>query len=337
MKRRRFLVSSLAASALAGATHPIEANSVGTAPGETGRRYYELRRYQLRRGPQRPIIDDFLRDAAIPALNRLGIKPVGVFNTTIGPGSPTLYVLLPHSSVESAVTIHDRVAADPEYRHAGAPFINATPTEPAYVRIESFLLRAFTGMPNLELPPGVLEHKSRIFELRTYESHSKRANHTKIEMFNNAEIAIFRPTGLRPVFFGETMFGAGTPSLTYMLTFADLEERTRSWAVFVADPEWKKLSSTLRIADSMAGWQLSTATPSWFKVIRSGIQQQFGMPGGTTRWRISVTNRDCLHRRFGPTTGTTRSSRNQPEEKSTPLVKHGDGLNSIGLRAGPHK
>jgi hypothetical protein len=63
-------------------------------------------------------------------------------------------------------------------------------------------------------------------------------------MFNSAEIAIFRRTGLRPVFFGETMVGAGMPSLTYMLAFADMEERTRSWAAFVADPEWKKLSST---------------------------------------------------------------------------------------------
>ena len=118
------------------------------------------------------------------------------------------------------------------------------PTEPAYMRVDSFLLAAFAGMPKLELPPGAAENKPRIFELRTYESHSKKANRTKIEMFNSAEIAIFRRTGLRPVFFGETMVGAGMPSLTYMLTFADMEERTRSWAAFVADPEWKKLSST---------------------------------------------------------------------------------------------
>ena len=112
------------------------------------------------------------------------------------------------------------------------------------MRVESFLLAAFAGMPKLELPPGTAENKPRIFELRTYESHSKKANRTKIEMFNSAEIAIFRRTGLRPVFFGETMVGAGMPSLTYMLAFADMEERTRSWAAFVADPEWKKLSST---------------------------------------------------------------------------------------------
>jgi len=239
MKRRNFLVSSLAASALAGAAHTADAGNP-----ETGREYYELRKYFLRRGPQQALINDFLRDAAIPALNRLGINPVGVFNTTIGPGNPTVHMLLPHPSAESAATIHDRVMADPEFQRAGAPFINVTATEPAYARVESFLLHAFVGMPKLELPAGTADRKPRIFELRTYESHSKKANHTKIEMFNNAEIAIFRRAGLRPVFFGETIFGAGMPSLTYMLTFADLEERTRNWSAFVADPEWKKLSST---------------------------------------------------------------------------------------------
>lgn len=242
MKRRGFLVSSLAASALAGT-----ANSLGetaAAPAPAGREYYELRKYLLRRGPQQQRIDEYFREANIPAMNRLGIKPVGVFNSIIGPSSPTLYVLAPHPSAESAVTIHDRLRADPEYLKAGAAFINATPTEPSYVRVESFLFAAFAGMPKLELPPGTAEGKPRIFELRTYESHSMKAHRTKVAMFNSAEIAIFRRTGLRPVFFGETMVGSGMPSLTYMLTFADMEERTRSWAAFVADPEWKKLSST---------------------------------------------------------------------------------------------
>jgi hypothetical protein len=250
MKRRGFLVSSLAASALAGVTPSAEATNRGAEPSASGREHYELRRYTLRRGPQQQMIDAYLRDAAIPTLNRLGIKPVGVFNTTIGPGSPTLYVLAPFPTIVSAVTIHDQLVADPEYLKAGAAFINATPTEPPYVRFESFLLAAFSGMPKLEVPPGTAENKPRIFELRTYESHSKKANRTKMGMFNSAEIAIFRRTGLQPVFFGETMVGSGLPSLTYMLSFADMEERTRAWAAFAADPEWKKLSSTAGYTDA---------------------------------------------------------------------------------------
>ena len=247
MKRRGFLVSSLAASALAGVTS--SAGSAAESAPAAGREYYELRKYLLRRGPQQQSIDAYFHDAAIPALNRMGIKPVGVFNTVIGPGSPTLYVLIPHASVESVVSIHDRLAADAEYLKSGAAFINAPATEPPYVRMESFLLGAFAGMPKSETPREAAANQPRIFELRTYESHSKKANLTKIGMFDSAEIAIFRRAGLRPVFFGETLLGSGMPSLTYMLTFADLAERARNWAAFVADPEWKKLSSTPGLTD----------------------------------------------------------------------------------------
>jgi len=248
MQRRGFLASSLAASALAGTT-TTDAGALGATPGEGGREYYLLRRYVLRRGPQQKAIDDFFRDAAIPAMNRLGIKPVGVFNVTIGPGSPSLYILTSHPSVESVITTYDRVSADPEYLKAGTAFINTPPTEPAYERMESFLLAAFEGMPKLEVPPGAAENKPRIFELRTYQSHSRKANRTKIKMFNTAEMSIFRRTGLHAVFFGETLIGAGMPSLTYMLTFADMEERTRNWAAFAADPEWKALSTTVGNTD----------------------------------------------------------------------------------------
>jgi len=248
MQRRGFLASSLAASALAGTTPAADGRSADAAPA-ADREYYELRKYLLRRGPQQKTIDDFFRDAAIPALNRLGIKPVGVFNVSIGPGSPTLYVLLPHASVESVITTYDRVSADQEYLKAGAAFTDTPPTEPVYVRMESCLLAAFEGMPKLEVPSATAGNKPRIFELRTYESHSKKANRTKIRMFNTAEMAIFRRVGLRAVFFGETLIGSGMPSLTYMLSFADMEERARIWAAFGADPEWQKLSTSVGNTD----------------------------------------------------------------------------------------
>ena len=50
-------------------------------------------------------------------------------------------------------------------------------------------------MPKLEVPADVKGKGSRVFELRIYESHSKKANKKKIEMFNQGEIAIFRSTG----------------------------------------------------------------------------------------------------------------------------------------------
>ncbi|MDB6017582.1 MAG: family containing protein [Pedosphaera sp.] len=210
----------------------------------TAREFYELRLYHLRRGPKQKLFDDFYRNAAIPAMSRAGIGPVGVFSVMIGPDSPTMYVLIPHASLASFGTSNDRVRSDPDYQKQGVEFINAPASDPAYVRVESSLLAAFAAVPKLEVPLPPAENKSRIFELRTYESHSKQANKKKIEMFNTGEIAIFRRVGLQPVFFGETLIGAQMPNLTYLLAHANLADREKNWSAFGADPEWKRLSHT---------------------------------------------------------------------------------------------
>lgn len=244
MKRRNFLKSTLATASLAGfASYSAAAEKNDKSKSE----YYELRLYHLRRGPKLKLFNDFFRDIALPAMARHGIGPVGVFDVLVGPNSPTLYVLIAHKSIESFATASARMAADAEYQKAGAEVLDRPATDPAYVRMESSLMVAFDGMPKLEVPAA--GNKSRIFELRIYESHSKKANKKKIQMFNTGEIAIFRRTGLHPVFFGETLIGSRLPNLTYMLTFEDMETRNRNWAKFAADPEWKKLSTTPGFTD----------------------------------------------------------------------------------------
>jgi hypothetical protein len=243
MKRRVFLKSSLAASSLVGLGAVAEA-AAAEAADKPPHEFYELRLYHLRRGSKQKLFDDFYREAALPAMNRIGLGPIGVFNVVVGPDSPTVYVLVPHKSLESFATAPTRLRADTDYQKAGAAFINAPATDPAYVRVESSLMAAIEGVPKLEVPSAAAGNKPRVFELRTYESHSKQANKKKIEMFNTGELAIFRRTGLQPVFFGETLAGSKMPNLTYMLTFENMAARDKNWAAFVADPEWKKLSST---------------------------------------------------------------------------------------------
>jgi hypothetical protein len=249
MKRREFLKSSITAAGAAGLASALE-TSAAERNEKPAREFYELRLYHLRRGPKQKVFDDFYREASIPAMNRAGIGPVGVFNVAYGPDSPTMHVLIPHKSIESFGSALDRVRSDPEYQKAGAEFINAAATDPSYVRVESSLLVAFEGLPKLELPASAAGNKPRIFELRTYESHSKKANKKKIEMFNNGEIAIFRRAGLQPVFFGETLIGTKMPNLTYMLVFESMAARDKNWGTFAADPEWKKLSATPGYTDA---------------------------------------------------------------------------------------
>jgi hypothetical protein len=249
MNRRDFVSAAmatggawLAAGAGASATQGTGSGRAAERPAE----FYELRRYRLRRGPAQGIVDTYLRTAALPAWQRAGVGPIGVFTVMIGADSPTFHVLLVHKTLDSIATLAERLAADAEYEKAAAPYVNAEATAPAFVRIESSIMRPFETVPKLELPFGGGEagRRSRIFELRTYESHSEKASKKKIEMFNQGEIALFRKAGLRPVFFGETLVGGNMPNLTYLLVYEDMAARDKAWSAFGADPEWRKLSTT---------------------------------------------------------------------------------------------
>jgi hypothetical protein len=243
MKRREFLTAA-SLTGIAGMS------SLAAAEGEDGKQeYFELRRYYLHVGSKKNLLGDFLRKVGIPAMNRIGIEPVGVFNAMYGPNSPTLYVLLVHKSLDSVVNSASLLMADKEYLKAGADFINAPLFEPAYVRMESSLMVAFKDMPKLEVP----EKTRRILELRTYESHSIKAAKKKIEMFNEGgEIAIFKKTGLQPVFFGETIIGPQMPNLTYMLAFENMADRDEKWGIFSGDPDWKKLRADTAYKDTVS-------------------------------------------------------------------------------------
>jgi hypothetical protein len=242
LQRRRFLASSLAASAVALAGQS-EAQSSAKP-----REYYELRKYFMQSGPQTKLTENYLADALIPALNRLGMSPVGVFNLSIGPETPTLYALIPSTSVEALVTADLHLAQDQQFLQAAAPFWNAPAAAPPYIRIESTLLIAFEGWPKIIPPPSTAQHAKRVFQLRTYESATNQDHVRKVEMFHKGEFDIFHKAGFDQVFYGDALIGPRLPHLTYMLSFPDLAQMDAKWDVFRNDPDWKKLSSDPRYA-----------------------------------------------------------------------------------------
>jgi hypothetical protein len=233
--------------AMSGATGAAALTGVsGTASAqENGMRdYYELRQYEVESEEQQAALIAFMRDAAIPALNRIGVNPVGVFEP-VEDLSP-VYALLCHPSAESVVTATQKLLADGQFVSKGAAFLDAPAENAAYKRMESTLLAAFTGMPKLEKPttaPG------RVFQLRIYESPSVKAGQKKIEMFNTAEIDIFRNVGLNPVFFGEAIVGGKMPNLTYMLGFDSVDDQKAAWGTFRKDPDWLELRAKPEYAD----------------------------------------------------------------------------------------
>jgi len=258
MERRKFL-GALSVAGLAAAAGQGQAQATKAA-----REFYELRRYRLRNGTQNQLTSTYLRTALVPALNRAGLEPIGVFSVMVGEG-PTAHVLIPHKTLDSVMALDARLAADTEYQKAAAAFLDAPPLSPAFERLEVSLLAAFEQMPRLQ-PPGT--EKARIFELRRYESPTVQAGKKKVDMFNNAgEIALFKKLGFRPVFFGEALAGSRLPHLEYMTTFDNLADREQKWAIFSADPEWKKMAALPEYANVVSQTMISLLTPAGFSQI----------------------------------------------------------------------
>ena len=248
MERRKFLASTLAASALAAASPDSFARPAQESSGANKREFYQLRRYLLSTGPQVKLTDDYLREALVPALNRMEFSPVGVFTVTIGPETPMMYLLIPGLSVEKLVTVDDHLQKDDDFMKAAAPFFTAPGKQPAFGRVESSLLQAYEKTPRITLPPASTSKSPRVFELRTYENPSDFDHWRKIEMMSNGEGDVFTKAGIPQVFYGNTLIGPRMPNITYMLCYDSLSERDKHWDLFRASPDWKALSTNPRYA-----------------------------------------------------------------------------------------
>ncbi|HVU47342.1 MAG TPA: NIPSNAP family protein [Terracidiphilus sp.] len=243
MQRRQFLTASLATSALA-----LAGEASAQQSASRSREFYQIRRYNLMSGPQLKLTENYFASTLIPALGRMGMGPVGALKLDFGEQTPAYFLIIPSPTVEPLVTLDLKLAEDQAFLTAAASFWNATAAAPAFERIETSLHEAFAGWPKLTPPPAAATKGKRIFQLRTYESPSNGEHVRKVEMFNSGEFEIFVNAGFHPVFFSDTLIGARTPNLTYMLSLNDTAELDARWDAFRNDPAWKKLSSSPRYA-----------------------------------------------------------------------------------------
>jgi len=245
MKRRNFMQSSLlAASTLAVGKSFSEKNN----NPDDQKALLELREYEMHFGTNEADLHNYFQNAFIPAMNRYGIKNVGVFKE-LSKSEPTkIYLLIAYPSWSDFITINTKVKTDEAYKSAAATYMKLTADKFPYTRYRTKLMIAFDGLPQIVVP----KKDPRIFELRTYEGYNEDALARKVKMFNKEEFTIFYRTKLTPVFFGETIAGHDMPCLTYMITFANMEERDKNWAEFGKDPDWKKASSDPEYANTVS-------------------------------------------------------------------------------------
>lgn len=245
MFRRDFLSSLLALPTLGTLPEP-QAGDRAASPD-----LFAWWQYSLRNGPQPRRLADYLQNALIPALNRQGTTPVGVFEGVFGVPSQTVFVLAPFATPGALFSLEAALEKDEPFAAAGAAYLNAPATDPSFVRQEVSLLTAFPQMPKVQVPAATATKGPRLFELRTYESPSERAHRMKVRMFAEmGEIEIFKRVGLTPVFFARTAAGPRMPNLVYLLVHENMAAREKSWDAFRIDPEWRKLAATPGYSDA---------------------------------------------------------------------------------------
>ncbi len=212
----------------------------------SGKEFYEIKTYKLKNKSQEERVHSYLIYNFLPAAHKLGIKNVGVFtpletDTTYG---KRVVMLIPYSSLNQVSELNDLLFATEEYNPKAKEYIEAEYTNPPYDRIESVLLRAFSGMPKMETPQLDGLRSDRIYELRSYEGPTEKIYKNKVEMFNKGdEVGLFKRLRFNAVFYAEVISGNRMPNLMYMTTFDNMASHDAHWKAFVDDPYWKKLSA----------------------------------------------------------------------------------------------
>jgi hypothetical protein len=208
-----------------------------------GKYYYQIKIYHLKTQSQEDRLDQYLQNAYLPAIHRMGIKYVGVFkpveNDTSG---KRVYVFTPFPTWTQLENVEEKLAADPQYITDGKDYIDAQYNDALYARLETIVLRAFPKMIEPAVPELSAKKTDRVYELRSYESPTEKYNVNKVHMFNDGnEVALFKRLGFNAVFYAEVLAGSHMPNLMYMTTFNSKQDRDKHWDTFSNDPEWKTL------------------------------------------------------------------------------------------------
>ncbi|MEX0938600.1 MAG: NIPSNAP family protein [Pirellulales bacterium] len=254
MQRRDFLAGSTLATFSLLASRTASAQQ---SESLQNRYFFDLRVYHFPSEEKQQAYEAFLAETGVAALNRAGVQPVGVFNLRAddnprleaGEVGNELYVLLPHKSSESFLQLPLHLAADAEYQQAGEAILRAPKNDPAFSRYDSTLLLAMKGFPAVKVPT---QAESRLFELRTYESHNEERAKNKLEMFTAGEFPIFEKAGMPGVFFGGAICGENLPHLTYMVVHESADDVRRNWQAFGQVPEWRELLSEPSYRDNVS-------------------------------------------------------------------------------------
>lgn len=210
----------------------IGSTTLSYANSETS--YFQLKVYHFQTSKQEATIDQFLQEAYIPAMHKLGFKQVGVFKPldNAKKDDKLIYVLYTSNNLENFASLDADLLKDDQYLEKGRPYLEAKHDAPPFLRIESILMKAFRSKPNMSIPKLNSDKAKRVYELRSYEGPTEKLSANKIDMFNNGEIDIFENLNFNAVFYGQVIAGSTMPNLMYLTCFEDMADREAHWKAF---------------------------------------------------------------------------------------------------------
>ncbi len=275
--RREFLAGSLAVGTAATLAEQAQAEKpffgrvlgrvLGRRSDQPEQEFYELRIYRCASAEKRQQTLKHLEGALVPALRRSGASRIGTFTVISDKPDHSIHVLIVYPTLDVLGKRNAALAADSKYQKAAASFFAVPKNDPAYTRIETRLMKAFSGMPVVELPASSKTKATRMFELRIYESYNEDKAARKVDMFNDGEIDIMRDVKLGPVFFGETLVADDVPNLTYMLSADNKQAHQDHWKAFLAHPEWDRIKQLPKYKDTVSKITSVMLSPTGFSEI----------------------------------------------------------------------
>ncbi|MDB5221469.1 MAG: family containing protein [Chitinophagaceae bacterium] len=216
-----------------------------SAEGKSSKKdFYEIKIYNLKTDEQVVAVDQYLKNAYLPALHRAGISKVGVFKPLANDTAQVkkIYVFIPFHSLQEWQKLPQLLEKDDAYISSAKEFTDAPADKKPFERIESILLDAFPMHTHFEVSGLKNPLSQRVYELRSYESPTEHLHKTKVRMFNEGgEIALFKRLNFNAIFYARVLSGSRMPNLMYLTTFENMADRDTHWKAFGSSPEWKAL------------------------------------------------------------------------------------------------
>ena len=257
MKKLLRLLSLLACIAVAGSALRAQDGPV-----------YELRTYTPAPGKLDKLLARF-RDHTLRIFEKHGMQNIGYTVTADNPPGTDakLVYMIGHKNREAAVASWKSFGADPEWKDVAA---KSQVDGKIVAKVESiFLSRA-------DFTPPVTDYNGapRLFEMRTYTTPDGKIDALDAR-FRDHTIKLFEKHGMTNLGYYHPVDadkGAGK-TLVYFLAHTNREAATKSWAAFIADPDWvaakeaskKAAGGSLTITDGVKSVFL---TPTDFSPIK---------------------------------------------------------------------